>query len=466
MQMKNWKSIILIIGLCLSLQSCFVAEEYQRDEQAIDELKYRTENIATDTSNLADRSWRQIFTDTLLQGHIRDALKNNQDIRIALEQIKAGNALFKQGKAGYYPSININGQYTHQELAPNSQFGSFFSSLNQYELNAGLSWEADIWGKITSQKRASEANFLRTQAAHKAVKTALIAQVATAYYQLMAIDEQIAVTEQTINNRKNSLSVTKALKEAGDVTAVAVSQTKAQLHNAETILIDLKNEARLLENTISVLKGEQPQAIQRSSFDNVSFGNRLFKGVPMDLLENRPDVRQAEFNLRNAFQMKNVARSDFYPSITLSATSGFQSLDIAEFIDPNSVFTTLIGGLTQPLFNRRQIKTRLEVAKAEEQQAFLNFEKTLLNAAKEVTDALYHNLNARERFVVKQKEYQAYQKAVDDSQLLLENGSVNYLEVLNARENALSTRLELVNTRLQEVNAQVELYRSLGGGWQ
>ena len=466
MQMKNWKSLILIIGLSLILQSCFVAEEYERDEQAIDELKYRTENIATDTTNLADRSWRQIFTDTLLQDHISEALKNNQDIRIALEQIKAGNALFKQGKAGYYPSININGQYTHQELAPNSQFGSFFSSLDQYELSAGLSWEADIWGKITSQERAAEADYLRTKAAHKAVKTALIAQVATAYYQLMAIDEQIAITQETINNRENSLSATRALKEAGDVTSVAVSQTKAQLHTAEAILIDLKNEARLLENTISVLKGEQPMAIQRASFDTIAFESRISKGVPMDLLENRPDVRQAEFNLRNAFQMKNVARSDFYPSITLSATSGFQRLDIAEFIDPNSIFTTLIGGLTQPVFNRRQIKTQLEVAKAEEQQAYLNFEKTLINAAREVTDALYNFQNAKEGSTVKQKEYQAYQQAVDDAQLLLENGSVNYLEVLNARENALSTKLELVNTRLQAVNAQVELYRSLGGGWR
>ncbi len=206
-------------------------------------------------------------------------------------------------------------------------------------------------------------------------------------------------------------------------------------------------------------------AIQRASFDTIAFESRISKGVPMDLLENRPDVRQAEFNLRKAFQMKNVARSDFYPSITLSATSGFQSLDIAEFIDPNSIFTTLIGGLTQPVFNRRQIKTQLEVAKAEEQQAYLNFEKTLINAAREVTDALYNFQNAKEGSTVKQKEYQAYQQAVDDAQLLLENGSVNYLEVLNARENALSTKLELVNTRLQAVNAQVELYRSLGGGW-
>ena len=457
---------IVFCGILISLQSCFVAQEYQRDQEPIDALKYRTDNIPSDTTDFAQLSWRKVFTDTILQGHINDALKNNQDIRIALQQIKAAQAFFKQGKAGYFPSLNINGQYTHQELAPNSQFGSFFSSLDQYELNAGLSWEADIWGKITSQERAARANYLQTQAAHKAVKTSLIAQLATAYYQLLALDQQMVVTKQTVENRQNSLEVTQALKEAGDVTSVAVSQTKAQLHTAEAILIDLKNEARLLENTLSILKGINPQEINRASFEQIEVKQELSTGVPAQLLENRPDVRQAEFGLRNAFQMKNVAKSQFYPSITLTATGGLQSLDISDFISTNSLFATVIGGLTQPIFNRRQLKTELEVAQSSEQQAYLNFEKTLLRASREVTDALYNFQAAQEKYQVKQLEYQAYQQAVDDAQILLKNGSINYLEVLNARENSLNTRLDLIDTRLNQLNANVELYRSLGGGWK
>ncbi len=460
------KFILLMVGLILSLQSCFVAKKYERDIKVIDELKYRTENISTDTTQLALLSWRKIFKDSILQDHISKALENNQDIRIALEQIKAGNALFKEGKTAYYPSVNVNAQYTHQELAPNSQFGGFFNSIDQYELNSGLSWEADVWGKIKSRERAAAANYLQTQEAHKAVKTALIAQIATAYYQLLAIDEQIAITKETIENRKNSLETTKALKEAGDVTSVAVSQTKAQLHTAEAILVDLQNESRLLENALSVLKGENPKYIKRSDFKALVLNHSLSTGVPMDLLENRPDVKQAEFRLRNAFQLKNVAKSQFYPSLRISVTSGFQSLDFSKLIDANSFFTTFISGLSQPIFNRRQLKTQLEVSESEEAQAYLNFEKTIINASKEVSDALYNMQNAKESYVIKQNEYQAYQKAVDDAQLLLENGLVNYLEVLNARENALDTRLQIVDTRLQQVNANIELYRSLGGGWR
>ena len=222
----------------------------------------------------------------------------------------------------------------------------------------------------------------------------------------------------------------------------------------------------MLENTLSILKGINPQEINRANFEQIDVNQELSTGVPAQLLENRPDVRQAEFGLRNAFQMKNVAKSQFYPSITLTATGGLQSLDISDFISTNSLFATVIGGLTQPIFNRRQLKTDLEVAKSEEQQAYLNFERTLLQASREVTDALYNFQAAQEKYQVKQQEYQAYQQAVDDAQVLLKNGSINYLEVLNARENALNTRLDLIDTRLNQLNANVELYRSLGGGWQ
>ena len=460
-----YRSLFLLISAIL-LQSCFVAKDYERPENIVDEMKFRTENIETDTASLAKVSWKDIFEDKVLQQHIEEALENNQDIRIALQQIQAANAYFKQGKAGYYPSLDVNGTYTHQELAPNSQFGSFFSSLDQYELNASLAWEADIWGKIRSNKRASQAQYLQTQAAHKAVKTELIANIASAYFQLMALDEQIETTEITIENRKNSLEVTKALKDAGNVNSVAVSQTKAQLHTAEAILLDLENETKLLENTLSILLGKTPEKIERNTFENQNINNTLMTGVPSDLLENRPDVIQAEYQFINAFEMTNVAKSNFYPSITISAASGFQSLSLSNFISGNSIFATFIGGLTQPVFNRRQIKTEFEVAKSEQEQALLNFEKTLITASKEVSDAMMNYEFAKQKIDVKTDEYEAYQSAVEDSEELLKNGLANYLEVLNARENSLNTKLDLINAELRQYNSMVELYRSLGGGWQ
>lgn len=459
------KSIFVVICLS-SLQSCFVAKDYERPEEEINPINYRTDKLKEDSLSVSKVSWRQMFTDTVLQHHIEEALENNQDIRIALQQINAANAFFKQGKAGYYPSVDINGSVTRQELSPNSQFGSFFSSLEQYELNASLAWEADIWGKIRSNKRAAQARFMQSEAAHKAVKTDLISRIATGYYQILALDEQVKIAEETLESRKKSLETSNALKEAGNLTSVAVSQTEAQVYAAEALLMDLKNDVKLLENTLSILKGESPQSFKRGELSAQVIDQELTTGVASDLLENRPDVIAAEYDLINAFELTNAAKSRFYPSITISATGGFQSLEASDFISTNSLFLTLIGGLTQPIFNRREIKTEYEVAQSEKEQALLNFERTLLTASREVSDAMLNYQNATERKEVKTKEYQAYQKALDDSQELLNNGLATYLEVLNAQENALNTELEVTQIQFDKLSAVVELYRSLGGGWQ
>lgn len=459
------KSILVLICI-LPLQSCFTAKDYERPEEKIDPINYRTDQLAADSASISKVSWKQMFTDTILQNHIEEALENNQDIRIALQQISIANSYYKQGKAGFYPSVSMNGTYTRQELSPNSQFGGFFSSVEQYELNASLSWEADIWGKIKSNERAAQARFMQTEAAHKAVKTNLISRIASGYYQLLALDEQVKITEHTLESRGKSLETTKALKEAGNLTSVAVSQTEAQVYAAKALLLSLENDIKLLENTLSILKGESPASLKRSEFSAQGVNQKLTTGVASDLLENRPDVIAAEYQLINAFELTNAAKARFYPSITISATGGFQSLNPSDFISPNSLFLNLIGGLTQPIFNQRQIQTGYEVALSEKQQAYLNFEKTLLNASREVSDALLNYKNATQRIEVKTKEYEAYQKALDDSQELLNNGLANYLEVLNAQENALNTKLEVSQIHFDKFRAVVELYRSLGGGWQ
>jgi NodT family efflux transporter outer membrane factor (OMF) lipoprotein len=459
------KSIFIIVCLS-SLQSCFVAKDYERPEEKIDPINYRTDQLSADSISVSKVSWRQMFTDTILQNHIEEALENNQDIRIALQQIKAANAYYKQGKAGYYPSVDINGSVTRQELSPNSQFGSFFSSLEQYELNASLAWEADIWGKIRSNKRAAQARYMQSEAAHKAVKTDLISRIATGYYQILALDEQVDITEQTLESRKKSLETSKALKDAGNLTSVAVSQTEAQVYAAEALLLDLKNDIKLLENTLSILKGISPQGLMRSELSTQEIDQELTTGVASDLLENRPDVIAAEYDLINAFELTNAAKSRFYPSFTISATGGFQSLEPSDFISTNSLFLTLIGGLTQPIFNRRQIRTEYEVALSEKEQALLNFERTMLTASREVSDAMLNYKNAKQKKEVKTKEYDAYKRALEDSQELLNNGLANYLEVLNAQENALNTELQVTQIKFDQFSAIVELYRSLGGGWQ
>ena len=458
---------IFILGAVpLLLASCFAAKEYERPQELIDETYYRTDAIEQDSINMAVVSWRELFSDPILQGHIETGLENNIDIRVALQQILAAEANFKQGKAGYFPTLDATAQMTHQELSSNSQFGGLFSSLDQYELSASLSWEADIWGKIRSNKRAFGAQYLQTVEAHKAVKTQLVAMIASSYYQLLALDEQLRVTEETIETRSSSLETTKALKEAGNVTEVGVKQTEAQLYTAQALRIDLINEIRLLENSFSILLGQQPGAIERDGLRNQEIETSLKTGVPAQLLVNRPDVRASEFALINAFELTNVARSNFYPSLTLSATGGLQALQIDELFDTNSLFATLIGGLTQPIFNRRSIKTQYEVAQAQQEQARLQFKQALLTASREVSDALYTYEAATEKLDVKRKEFESYNTATEYSEELLDNGLANYLEVLTARENALNSSLDLINTRLTQLQSVVDLYEALGGGWQ
>lgn len=464
---RTYKFIFIAI-IALLLQSCFVAKNYERPELDIETEKlFRTENLSADSTSLADISWEDFFLDETLKIHIREALDNNQDIRIALQQIVVAEAYLKQGRAGYFPTLSATARVTHQQLASNSQFGSFFDgSIQQYELLGNLSWEADIWGKIRSNKRAFEARYLQSVAAHQAVKTNLIANVATMYYTLLALDEQLKITQKTIENRKKTIETTTALKESGNVTSVGVKQTEAQLYTAQAIEVDLKMNIAIMENAFSILLGKAPQFIERSSLEDQQISSSLETGVPALLLRNRPDVIAAEFELISAFELTNVARTNFYPSLTITGSGGLQSIDFAQWFDTGSLFANIVGGLTQPIFNGRRIRTQYEVAQSEQEQAVLNFEKALLNAGREVSDALYSYHANSEKTEIRQKEFEAYNKAREDSELLLENGFANYLEVLTAQEQTLNTELNLIDSRLDQLTSIVELYTALGGGWK
>lgn len=452
--------------LLFSLQSCFVAKDYSRPE-IIQESDYRTDLIAEDSSSLAEISWREIFTDSFLQDYIARGLENNVDMKIALQQIEAANAYYKQGKAAYFPTINGSGQATHQVLSKNSQFGAIFDgSVTQYELTGALSWEADIWGKIRSDKRASEASYLQSVVVQQAIKTRLVASIASSYYQLVALDEQKKITEETIATREFSLETMKALKEAGNVNEVGVKQTEAQLHTARALLIDLNMNIKLFENTLSILLGEAPQQIQRNDLDDQAVFADVSIGYPAQLLRNRPDVLAAEYGLINAFELTNVAKSNFYPSLGISASGGFQSLELDQLLSLNSLFATTVGSLTQPIFSGRKIRTQYEVAQAQQQIAYLNFKQSLLDASREVSDALYIYEASGRKIAVKTDEFEAYDIASEYSEELLINGFANYLEVLTARENALRSELDLINARYNRLSSAIELYRALGGGWQ
>lgn len=468
MKKKSFKiyRIIVLVGVGLLMQSCLVTKKYERPDVK-DENLYRTEVIAQDSTSLADVAWDKIFTDPVLQGHINKGLQNNFDMLVAIQNVTAAEAYLKQAKMGYFPTLSGTANLTHQELSRNSQFGSFFNgALDQYQLSATLSWEADVWGKIRSNKRAYGASYMQTIAANQAVKTRVITDIAATYYQLVGLDAQLKVAEESLINRNESVEAILALKEAGSVNEVAVQQTEAQKYATELIIEDLKTNITLVENTMSLLLGEAPHQIERSVFNPDDLNPEIKLGYSTSLLSNRPDVVAAEYYLINKFELTNVARTNFYPQFTITATGGLQSLEVDKWFNANSLFANIVGGLTQPIFNQRKIRTQHEVAKANQQQAYIQFQQTLVNAGKEVSDALAQYNNETKKLDIRKKQVESLRKASDYSDELLEYGLVNYLESLTAKYSALSAELDLVNNKYQQYLAIINLYKALGGGWK
>ena len=464
---KFLSKALLLVVVPFTLQSCFVAKNYERPELEETQNLFRTDNLPSDSLSMADVSWKTLFTDAFLNQYIEEGLQNNIDIRVAIQQMLSAEAYAKQGKAGYFPTLSAGASVTHQELSQNSQFGSFFNgAIDQYAFTGDLSWEADIWGKIRSNKRALQAIYLQSVAAHQAVKTRLIADISSTYYQLLSLDAQLEITKRSVAVRDSSVYTIQALKDAGNVTQVAVDQNIAQYNNARALQVDIEAAIFRAENTLSILLGKEPQHFERSILEDQNLNTELKLGVPSLLLRNRPDVIAAEYSFVQAFELTNVARSNFYPSLKLTATGGFQSLDFDQLFNSNSLFATIVGGLTQPIFNKRQIKTQKEVADAQQEQALLEFKRSLLVAGNEVSNALYTYDAETEKFEYRKLEVEALRNAETNSSELLRNGYANYLDLLTARQSALNAELNVIDSKLQQLLSIVDLYEALGGGWQ
>ena len=469
MKKNNIKSIIFSLLTILILASCGIRKDYERPAVVVNENLFRTDLLPQDSTTLGNLSWKEFFTDPILQNHINEALQKNLDIRIALGNIASAEAYLKQSKAAYQPTVSVGPGYTFQTQSLNTQFGQIIGErryINQFDITADIGWEVDLWGKLKSQEKAQLASFLGTVEAHNVVKSDLVASIASAYYQLLTFDEQKRIINETIVLRKKNLETTKALKEAGTLTEVAVKQSEALVYNAESLLIDIDVQIALLENTISLLKGESSQSVERGVLETQKNPNSLDLGYPANLLANRPDVRQAEFNLINAFELTNVARAQFYPTLRITGSGGVQSVDIDHLFSLNSLFASVIAGLTQPILNQRQIRTNYEVAEINRENAYLNFRKSLLNAGKEVSDAIKVYSSQDQFILLKEKELNAYETSVEFSQELVNYGMANYLEVLNASVSQLNAELNIANAQYSKLNSGVELYRALGGGWK
>ncbi|MDR9488348.1 efflux transporter outer membrane subunit [Salibacter sp.] len=455
---------VMIVAI-FGMQSCFVTKNYEepKDEK---QFMFRLDSLQKDDGEaLGEVKWREFFSDPILIKHIDSALANNYNNQIALQNIKAADAYFKQSKMGFFPTLQVGAEAQRQQVSPNSRFGEFFNEvLYQYDLSASLTWEADIWGKIASQKRSLEAQFLQSVTAQQAVQTRLISNLANTYYQLLAADQRKQILEKTVLVRSKSLQTIKDLKQAGQTTQLAVNQSAAQVDEAKALLADVEQQIFTLENALSILMGEHTMYIERSKLSEQEFPDEFVVGKSASILANRPDVREAELVYRSSFEQANVARASMYPSVQLSLTGGFQSLETTNWISPNSFFTTLIGGITQPIFMRRQLLTQLQVSKSVAEQNFMAFKQTVLNAGMEVNNALKNYDIQNRKLEIRKRQEEHLTNALENAEDLLKNGYANYLEVLNVQESLLNIQLQRTTTESARLQSTTELYRALGGG--
>lgn len=455
-----------VVFVALTLTACAGRKAYERPN-VIDEKLFRADQVPADSLSSANVSWRNIFTDATLQGHINKALSNNLDVRVAMQNVASAQAYLNQSKAAFIPTLSVGANYTRSTNSINAMGGMGERTYNNlWDITGAASWETDIWGKLSAQRRASYASYLATVEAQKAVQSEVVATLATAYYQLLMLDEQKKVLEQTIDFRQKSLETTKSLKEAGSTTEVATKQIEALVYNAQAQLVTIGNSIWALENTICVLLGEEPHAIERTTLADQQFPTEFKQGYAAKLLQNRPDVARAELSLRNAFELTNVARAAFYPTLTLSARGGISSAELDTWISAKSIFANFVAGLAQPILNRRQIRTQYEVQQIAQETALLNFKKAVLSAGKEVSDAMQNFSTQTEFIELKTKEMKAYQEATDYSKQLFDSGMVNYLEVITAEVNRLNAELSVANAQFTRMQYGITLYKALGGGWR
>lgn len=454
-----------ILSLVVGFNACRTAvAPYQNPMLHTDSL-YRNGYANTDSENMATIPWRQFFTDTILRQLIATGIGNNLDLKIAYSRLHQAQAYWDQSRLAFYPDLNANAS---ADIAKTSSTNTGQrSNVHQYQLGLNSAWEADIWGKLKSAKEANLASLLATEANASAIQTNIVASIANQYFQLMAYDWQLEIAQQTFANWQQTVTVMKALKKSDYVTGAAVVQSEASMYAVQTSIPDLKRNIRETENAICFLMGVPSQPIQRDSLRRVNSWHPQL-GIPAQLLANRPDVQQAEMDFRNAFALTNVARTQFYPSLTITANGGFSNNKIGNLFSANSLIGGILGGLTQPIFNKGLNKTNLKVAQEQQQQALFHFQNILLAAGQEVSNALFAYQTAMDKHDPRDSQLVSLGKSVNYTLQLVRNGfpNSNYSEVLIAMQSLLAAQLSQVGDYLQKNQAIINLYAALGGGWK
>lgn len=449
--------IIAVLAAVAMLSSCNIYRPYKTPEVKTDDL-YRTDTPA-DSLNMALRPWQELFTDPCLRQLIDSALAENFDYQTAMYKVEEANAAFSQGRAAFFPTLNLSAQGTIAKIedVPHSEY---------YNFAASSSWEIDVFGRLRSAKRAAKAGLLQSIAYKRAVETQVVSAVANGYYTLLSLDKQLRIYDQTLVLWKQTVQMMEDMMEAGAVNKAAVVQARANLYSVQAARQNILYNIRASENSLRMLVGKPAGEIVRGRFEDQRLTADLQIGLPSQLLANRPDVQQAEAGVRAAFAKTNMARAAFYPRINITAAGGFAN-DSSVGLNPNAFFANLIGGLTQPIFNAGANRANLRIAKAQQQEALLAFKKALINAGTEVSNILYNYTTSIEKLQARENQVEQLQQAVEATNDLFRlSSSTTYLEVITAQQSLLSAQISQIGDQLAQMQNVVNLYHALGGGWE
>jgi len=477
--MKKRKIQIIYIALALLI---FSGCKTLNTNLTISEKKIPTSfnSSQTDTTTIADINWQQYFADTLLVKLIDTALTGNIDLQMALQRIEIARSSVKMANGALLPQVGLSigggvrkfGLYTMDgagnittEITPGQ-----LVPINLPDMYVGLvaGWEIDIWGKLRNQRKAAISQYLSSIEGTNFVISNLVADVAIAYYELLALDNELAIIQQTIQKQQEALEVIKSQKEAGRANELAVQQFQATLLNSQTLEFETKQKILEQENLINFLLGRYPQAVQRSKeilFQEIS--QQFAAGIPSQLLQNRPDIREAEFQVQaTKFDLKS-AKAAFFPNLNLTAGLGFQAFN-PEFLftTPASLAYSVLGSLVAPLINRNALQAQFNTAKANQLTALHNYQKTILNGYVEVVNELSNIQNLQQINLLKKQQSDVLTQSVETANELYIAAKANYLEVLLAQQNSLQTNIDLVDVNKRQRIATVNIYKALGGGWR
>ena len=438
------------------MSGCGIYTTYKPVETVPDNLYGNVEQIDT-VSPLNTMEWKELFTDPMLQSLIEKALAQNIDLRTSDLRVTEAEAALRASKLAFLPSF---------ALAPQGTVSSFdkAKAVQTYTLPLSASWEIDIFGRLRNARKQSSAALEQSKDYRQAVRAQVISTVANTYYTLLMLDEQLEISTATEATWKETVDVMRKLMNAGQGTEASVAQMEATYYSIKNSVLDLREQINQVENAMSILLGESVHHIERGKLWDQKFPDNISVGLPVTLLSQRPDVRSAERGIEQAFYVTNQARAAFYPSLNLSGNVGWTNSAGSMVINPGKFIANAIGSLTIPLFSKGRNKANLEIAKAQQEEAALAFEQTLLNAGKEVNDAMTQYQTAKEKSELFKSQVDASERAYKSTQLLMRHGPTTYLEVLTAQQTFLSAQLQQTANRFSEIQSVINLYHALGGG--